>query len=252
MNASAVSNFSLLVMFDRFYQEIGDIKQALMAPLPNEALAKIIGSQERINDSDQARAISTHLRHLIDDQQKQVSRFGSAADNHAYRTAQYFMAALTDELFLIHIDWHGQDDWLDHMLEQALFGTSLAGQRFFAQVDKLLKDGRQDANNDELAAIALLALRLGFSGIYRRRGKAVLARYRSRLYRMVGNASDFDGQLKLFPSAYENPLNPVRQSRLAPLSKWHRISVIALVIYTLLSSILWSSAIAPISALLQR
>lgn len=251
MTDAAIQNFSLLIMFDRFYQEIGDIKQALMANLPDEALGKVIGSQERIKDSDQARCISNHLRRLIEDQQKQVTRFGSAADNHAYRTAQYFMAALADELFLIHIDWQGQDDWLDNMLEQVLFGTSLAGDRFFSHVDNLLKNGHQDANNDELAAIALLALRLGFEGIYRRRGKAILARYRSRLYRLVGSASDFNEQQKLFPTAYENPLNPVRQSRLAPLSKWHRISVIAVVIYALVSSILWSSAIAPIAGLLQ-
>ena len=242
------ADFLLLELFDDFYQAVGEIKIALSASGSSEALGKYLNNAP-IAPGSQAECISDYLFRLLQNQQQIVEDIGTPSDIKAFNRAKYFMSALADELFLLVIDWGGQDDWLDYMLEMKLFGTALAGNRFYEYIQEILNHPRKSANDTQLAAIALLALRLGFKGVYRRdSGDKQLNVYKSRLFRLVGDTQQSDD--RLFPEADRNILNPSTAGRLAPLSRWHRICLLAVCVYLFASTILWVFKVAPLRSLM--
>ena len=50
---------------------------------------------------------------------------------------RYVAAALADEV-LVNLDWLGQDRWVDCLLEDYFFGTTVAGDRVFTNINQLL------------------------------------------------------------------------------------------------------------------
>jgi len=79
--------------------------------------------------------------------------------------AQYVMVAMADEVFL-HLVWPGRTAWAARPLEEeARFGTHVAGERFFEQLDAILAGN--PSVSSELLAVYLAALSLGFRGRYR-------------------------------------------------------------------------------------
>ncbi len=236
-------SLSLLTMFSQFYQRIAKIKEALDPRRPAIDLATLMGRKTAINDADQATVISDDLHSMLRIQYEKIQKNGSAIDIEAYKQCQYIMASLADELFLLKIKWHGQDQWLAVMLEQRIFGTTSAGISLFKRIDKLINNKIQSNTNSQLAAVYLLALRLGFCGKYQNKENATLATYRNHLFRMTGNTRDFSDEQKLFSDAYEHRLNPLEQVHLAPLSKWHRIMLAAIAAYLALTLAAWNYAV---------
>lgn len=86
-----------------------------------------------------------------------ASRRGAAQ----IESTRYLMAALADELLLNH-DWPGREAWPQHLLETALFASSIAGDRVFQEIERVLSD-REPADRG-LARLQLAALSLGFRG----------------------------------------------------------------------------------------
>jgi type VI secretion system protein ImpK len=70
-------------------------------------------------------------------------------------------ALVADALLLLR-DWPGRSAWPQHLLETALFQSSVAGDKVFARIERLLSD--REPSQRSLAQLYLFALALGFRG----------------------------------------------------------------------------------------
>ena len=126
----------------------------------------------------------------------------SGGPTQTYYEAQYVMAVFADDVF-IHLDWEGKWAWTSNLLETTLFHSHVAGQRFFDNLDRLLRDC--DPAERSLGAVYLTALSLGFRGKYHGEDDhGRLRKYRQKLFEFVfQRSSALEDELKLaFPDAY--------------------------------------------------
>jgi type VI secretion system protein ImpK len=94
------------------------------------------------------------------------------------------MAALVDEIIL-HSAWDGSIEWLGQPLQLYFFSEHLAGEGFFTRLDIL----RQNAlNNCDLLEVYYVCLELGFTGIYRIKGREFLQGLQVGLYQQIVSA----------------------------------------------------------------
>ncbi|KFE64431.1 DotU family type IV/VI secretion system protein [Hyalangium minutum] len=107
---------------------------------------------------------------------------GSLLERHL-EECRYVLTSFADEL-LVHTEWYGREAWQQHLLEDELFGTHEAGDRIFADVERLLRE--RDPARAELAGVYLMALSLGFEGRYRGLGsEALLQDLQRQLFALV-------------------------------------------------------------------
>ena len=96
---------------------------------------------------------------------------------------KYVAAALADEV-LVNLDWLGKDRWVDFLLEDYFFGTTVAGDRVFTNINRLL-----DAQNPASSMSCFLylgLLGLGFEGRYRGSDDGgSVANYKKELFQRV-------------------------------------------------------------------
>ncbi len=205
---------------------------------------KELGGKE-LGGKEMARRLSARLALLLEAQARNARDFGSDEQRRQHRIALYATTALIDEIFLMELDWPGREAWLDVLLEYRFFRTRVAGQRFFELAEqRLLGEGGGPAQAD-LAAIFLLALKLGFKGAHRGAlGEEKLRALRARLLKRArqGQAAPDGGHL--FPQAYQFQV-PGKDARLAPLRPWLRAGALALAAYVLLSSAIWFAEVQP-------
>jgi type VI secretion system protein ImpK len=191
-----------------------------------------------VNDNDLAVLVSDRLKALLQQQAKGLAAVGTQAQYDAYLIAQYAMAALADELLILEVQWPGSRHWSECPLEQRLFESSRAGQDVFARIDDLLAARAPGPWQEDLAAVFLMCLRLGFKGQHRgMRGAQRLKDYNTRLIRFTGTTS-----LKHQPAcvqAYQYLIAGTVDERLAPLSRWYRLGAIGIAIYLLVSTVVW-------------
>ncbi|WP_085316768.1 DotU family type IV/VI secretion system protein [Derxia lacustris] len=214
--------------FRRFYEEVDSARrQAGESDDPTAADAA-------------ARQLHHHLRNLIELQDMQARRgAGRSASGHAEQL-RYLKAALADEI-LLNRPWAGRAVWPGHLLEAALFQTSVAGDRVLDAIERLLADREPAAR--PLARLYLFALALGFEG--RLRGAdgatATLRGLRGELYQFVYQREPGIGERGqlLAPQAYANTpshLAPRRQRRVA---RWAVVWLIGLLGLLTVSELLW-------------
>ena len=143
--------------------------------------------------------------------QAEEARESGASGSQLYREAQYAMAALADELFIVGVkEWPGRDDWHAYPLERALFGTQVAGEDVFQRMDRLL--ARMDPGERDLAEIYFNILTLGFRGRYavlgKKRASATsippeITEYCTRLHRFFAGRGE-EHASRVSPQAYEH------------------------------------------------
>lgn len=114
--------------------------------------------------------------------------YGRHADGGGDRQTEvdrgYVLASFADEMFLHMTHWDGRAVWSTTLIESALYGSRIAGERVFDAADQLL--ARQDVARRDLAMTILMALLLGFRGRYRRAGDSQrVARYREQLFEFI-------------------------------------------------------------------
>lgn len=205
---------SLLVQFGDFYAELLRLKYTLASG------GRLIAPAESGMPVDSAALVHQRLRILLENQAARTRHWGGAYGDVLYREAQYVMAALADETLLTRLDWEGRAVWQDRLLETALFGTRVAGERVFERIDAMLQDGANA--HPDLATIYLVALSLGFRGrCWRPEDEGELASYRASLGRVVARHDpDLAREARhLFPDAYEHTArhgHPVRVPYLRP------------------------------------
>lgn len=231
-----------------FYEEVARIKLAVR----EGRLPQYLGAEgtETPGGARMAAMVSERLRALLAQQAKAVRAApATEAELRAYGVAQYVMAALADEIFVLDLEWGGREAWVHWLLEHALFSSRCAGREFFQHGDQLLRAGPRSALHADLAAVFLLALRLGFKGQHRDGGDAsVLSDYRERLLRFIRARSGGAGEGAAFPQAYRNPLRGEKEQRIAPLRRWYLAGAAMLALYLLVSSLVWVLSLRPFYA----
>lgn len=235
----------LLGHFTDFYQEVAAIKQAQADQRLAEFLA-FSGEARVAAPEDQAARASGRLATVLARQLSGERANASRLELDAYAKAMYAMAALADEIFILELDWPGRAAWLDNLLELRLFRSRGAGQRLFMMIEELLRCRDRNPLHVDLAAVYLLVLQLGFKGIHRGAdGAARLQQYRARLLGLVqgqGRAGDEHA----FPQAYSQVVDRNRPAeRIAPLSPWLSLCRTALILYAVVSSVVWAGLLLP-------
>lgn len=235
----------LLARFAEYFDEVVAIKLAIADGRLGGMLA--VGDEASPTEpAELAARTSARLAMSLLAQRNDISRTGTAREMEAYELVLYVMTALTDELFILEIDWSGSDAWMDMLIEHRIFRTRNAGVRVFEMADALLAEPAVDRLQADVAAVMVLALRLGFKGRYRgEQGEPELGRLRARLYRLVQREHDGGLQLPTFPQAGEQTQSGGTPARLAPLTPWYIGAAIALIVYLVLSSVVWLVLIEP-------
>jgi type VI secretion system protein ImpK len=237
----------LLSRFAEFYEEVASIKIAIT----EGRLSAYLASDDEpapTRGADLALRVSSRLTGILRAQARDVAARGTTTEIKAYTMAQYVMAALADEIFILdpELPWAGRDAWLEVLLEHKLFRTGDAGQRFFTFADEILHAPERTALHTDLASVFLLALQLGFKGRYRgEHGAEMLRGYRRQLYNFTRQQSVADPSQPAFLQAYQHLLQEEKGERYAPLSRWFALGRIALVAYLVVSTLVWVALMHP-------
>lgn len=228
----------LIDQFCAFYAELVGMKRRL-AGHPGAAPPE---GQERSSGADMAAAqmVSRELLAVMESQALDAQRAGGRYAFDLNREAQYLMAALADEV-LLNFAWSGRDVWTSCLLEEALFKSRIAGDRFFEQLDDLLRT--RDPARRDLALIYLLALSLGFEGKYRGTASGPkLQDYRAALYRFryARDPDPSEAGRKLSPQAYAFTVGDARPQQLPYIGRWVLIMVLVFVTMLGISQLVWN------------
>lgn len=235
------SSLSLVQYFSEFYQEIAAIKKEIA----NGSLPSYLAGGKKVQSDKQSQAEMTSMRlySILVQQAKEVREKGSEQESKGYRLAQYIMSALADELFLIELEWDGNELWAENLLEYRLFKSSMSGRNLFVYLGKLLKSRNYGPMQREQAIVFLMALQLGFKGQYTgKSGHQHLMGIRKDLLNFIGFSSD--DNTPLFPQAsyQEYRLSKPFGERLAPVSLWYKIGGGCFLMYLLVSTGVWYQA----------
>ena len=191
---------------------------------------------------DVAYPIHMRLLNLLERQTHESRRYGGEYGVTFYKEAQYVMAALADEVFL-KLSWEGRESWKANLLEFKLFGTRVAGDRFYRNMDALLKN--RDPAMVEMAAVYLLAISLGFRGKFRGiDDEGQLAYYRNQLFTfMYRRNPDLENEARrLFPEAYDYTLGSSDMQTLPHVKTWIIVIIILILLWLVISHGLWRNA----------
>ncbi len=200
-----------------------------------EAITEAGVSADDLSEQQPTHPIFIRLLDILERQVAEARRHGGEYGVTFYKEAQYAMAALADECFL-HKDWRGKREWIENLLEFKLFGTYVAGERIFSEVETLLK--RRDPAYVEMAAVYFLVLSLGFRGKYRDQDdEGRIENYRRQLFAFIfqKNPDVNEPTRLLFPEAYTHTLTTGGGEQL-PYLKWWLILIGAVLLTTLIVS----------------
>lgn len=251
--ASERSGGSYLVrQFWAFYAELVSMKRRLGGSPAAGAQAPQELAQESVLESagkaalTAAQAVSRQLIGVLELQAIEAQRAGGRYALDINHEAQYVMAALADET-LLNFDWPGREVWTSCLIEEAQFGSRIAGDRIFDRLDELLRT--RDPARRDLALTYLLALSLGFEGRYR--GTDCLARmqaYRAALYqfRFGRDPDPSDRARQISPQAYAFTVSDALPQQMPHVGRWITILVLVLVGMLGLSQLVWEWKSGPL------
>lgn len=196
--------------------------------------------QMRETDPDLAsQNVSKYLENLIELQTLESKRDGNRFELESVNDARYLKAALADEI-LLNTPWIGRDCWTSHLLEAAMFRTSVAGERVFERIEELLSN--REPSLRPIASLYLSSLALGFQGRYRgATDSGRFAGYRTELFQFVyQRRPDLSGRVRvLSETAYASTLSHLTPRKMPTLSRWTVVFILGLVSLLAISEILW-------------
>ena len=216
----------LVRQFRAFYEEVSK--------------AQLLAMEMREMDPDAAaQGVGRHLENLIELQTLESKREGNRFELESIADARYLKAALADEI-LLNTEWIGRETWTSHLLEAALFRTSVAGERVFERIEELLST--REPSRRDIARLYLFALALGFQGRYRGLHEDPrLAGLREELFQFVYQRPPELGARERVMSerAYASTLSHIAPRKLPTLSRWTVAFLLAVVGLLAVSELLW-------------
>jgi len=230
----------LLKQFSDFYCEVIRQKKIVQShaeiPLPEQPPEP----EETTPEGESPQSVSRTLLSLLEEQALEAARRGGEYGVSFYKDAQYIMAALADEIFL-NMDWEGREAWKSGLLEFKLFGTHVAGDRFFKKLDNLLAD--RDPAFVEIAALYLQSLSLGFRGKFRDvDDEGRLDYYRRQLFSFIfhKNPDLLNQDRLLYPQAYAYTLTEGEGKRLPYVKRWIIVVGVLVLAFLAVSHGIWT------------
>jgi type VI secretion system protein ImpK len=184
------------------------------------------------------------------DQKMYEVKLSASSISHGYlEEMTYIMAAFADEAFLCLLDWNGKRYWRDHLMELRLFRSQIAGQQIFKRIDEVI--ARRDHGAEELCAVYLMLLALGFKGQYLHQPAAVDT-YRNKLFDrlQMTNPELRQESRHLIPEAYRHTVTEGAPVRLPEPRKWWLVVAAIFAGWLILSTIAWLQLTRPTRQLL--
>ncbi|MBI2771782.1 MAG: DotU family type IV/VI secretion system protein [Burkholderiales bacterium] len=228
----------LVRQFRAFYDEVSKAQQRALDMRETEPEAA-------------AHNLERHLENLIELQTLESKREGSRFELESIADARYLKAALADEM-LLNTPWIGRETWTSHLLEAALFRTSIAGERIFERIEDVLSS--REPSRRDIARLYLFALALGFQGKYRGMEEtARLAGLREELFQFVyQRPAELAGRERVLSErAYASTLSHIAPRKLPTLSRWTVGFLLGMVALLALSEMLWVWQSWPVRQVLQ-
>jgi type VI secretion system protein ImpK len=233
--------------FRAFYRELFAIKDCIAAQRWNELAVSPSPDSVSVPAGATARAIFARLYRVISSQSFGLR--GPDRGNGAPIDVGYVMAAVADEVLLHGPEWPGQESWSETLLEEALYGSRVAGERIFRTAHELLA---AQLSRSAVAVSVLLALMLGFRGRFHGTDdRGEIAALKERLFGVIFHLPypvQVDFQTLLSEGA-PRPLDQPSRRRLPSLRPWLMAIVLVVISYIVLSDALWRSAVSQILTL---
>jgi len=244
-------NSALLMQFRQFVSELIGVKRRMEQMFPSEGVEAL--AEEALAERFPALYAETErarlgLMAMLEHQSMRVQDLGGTLGYSLYREAEYIMASLADETML-NAKWAGRLRW--KLLEEEVFQTHASGEIFFSKLDRLLATTM--VSSTELAMIYLQALALDFRGKFRGHDpQNHLERYRRQLYdRIFHRGVDSHTQELLFPQSYTLETEAEPRRLLSPHAWWLGVAAVV-VLWLIVSTLLWQFVASPLKAHLQR
>ncbi|HEV7776989.1 MAG TPA: DotU family type IV/VI secretion system protein [Luteibacter sp.] len=227
----------LLSRFAAFYEEVAEIK---VHAGDMAGLLQPDKPHEEIEPHAMAERIAARLLAVLDTQAHEVANTATETEMIAYRRTRYVMTALADEIFILDLRWPGAEHWPEYLLEYAVHRTRVAGREFFVLAQESVNCRAPSALDIEFAGVLLLALQLGFRGMYRgREGQGVLRDLRAKLYKLASAGEMGKHEAHAFEQAYHYTVVSDRDNTRVALAPWIRAAVYGSIGYLVLSSMVW-------------
>lgn len=235
-------NTLLSSLFTQFYQKLLQVK----ANVANPGWAGLNGD----NEANGPATVSRYLVGLLRRSFWQAEHQAGPDGRQDFRQAQFALAALADDVML-SLDWPGRASWTQNLVETAIFGTSMAGEQIFRDIEALLK--RRDAAQQDLAYVYFMTLSLGFQGQYRGQIQTeALVATRKQLHQFIWHRDpslDLQGK-HLVPEAYLYTVHNTPPKQLPQIAKWTIGLVLLIVGFIVLQHVLWKSIQTPLDPIL--
>jgi type VI secretion system protein ImpK len=230
--------------FRAFYRELFAIKECIAAQRWNELSASPSPDSVSLPGGATARAIFARLYRAISGQGFGLR--GPDRGSGAPIDVGYVMAAVADEVLLHGPAWPGQETWSETLLEEALYGSKVAGERIFRTAHELLT---AQLSRSAVAVTVLLALMLGFRGRFHGTDdRGEIAALKERLFGVIFHLPypvQVDFQTLLSEDA-PRPLDQPSRRTLPSLRPWLMAILLLITGYIVLSDVLWRSAVSQI------
>lgn len=164
---------------------------------------------------------------------------------------RYVLATLSDEIFL-NLNWEGNERWKLYLLEKQLFSSEIAGDRFFDLAETAIT-----SQDEEMAFVYLMSINLGFKGKFRdvSHSDEHIATYKNRLYSIIHPQSNrlfYPGRQHLIENCYNYTCIEYCATELPDTKYWSTCIICILMIYLVVSYIVWYSITDDIYSIIER
>ena len=209
---------------------------ASVAIAPENLSATDIAEDE--NEDETTIRIWEEMAAYLDQKMYDVKLSASSISHGYLEELTYIMAAFADESFLCLLDWSGKGYWRDNLMELRLFRSQIAGQEIFKRIDKVLV--RADHGAEELCAVYLMVLALGFKGRYWNDPEAIDIYRRELFDRLLMTNPDLRQDSRhLIHEAYRHTVSEGAPVSLPEPRKWWLVVAVILGVWLTLSSVAW-------------
>jgi type IV/VI secretion system ImpK/VasF family protein len=177
---------SIIKLFNKFYKDIIEIKETT-----------------DFSEPDNIPKLQASLINMLEHHTLNLHPHRGQSGDDLYSELLYLLTVFTDEIF-INIDWQGEYIWQDHLLEERIFNSHVAGLRLFDNLEKHINHPVRES--DSMIVIYYLVLCLGFKGKFMHRDFGdKLKYYRKQLYALLYKSKPFSFQMikHLFPGSYK-------------------------------------------------
>lgn len=230
--------------FRTFYRDLFDIKQCIEARRWNDIAASPAGDSVALPADATGRAIFTRMYRVISGQSFGLR--GKDRGSGAPIDVGYVMAALADEILLHGPEWPGQENWSATLLEEALYGSRIAGERIFRAAHDVLAG---QAPRQGLAVAILLALMLGFRGRYfGTDDHGEITALKDRMFGVIFHLP-YPIEVDFYTLLSQGAVRPLQQASHRPLPSprpWIMAIMLLGILYIVVSDALWRESVSPL------